>query len=95
MPSILTISSIIISFVITILALPYWIRRATNAKLVGPDVHKKESPKVAELGGLCVVAGFLIALLCFVATKVFIYNWPENLLQIFATIAAILIATMI
>ncbi len=95
MPSILTISSIIVSFLITILTLPYWIRRAGNAKLVGPDVHKKDSPKVAELGGLCVVAGFLVALLFFVATKVFIYQWPENLLQIFATIAAILIATMI
>ncbi len=95
MPNILTISSIILSFLITIFTLPYWIRRATNAKLVGPDVHKKEGPKVAELGGLCVVAGFLVALLLFVATKVFIYHWPENLLQIFATIAAILIATMI
>lgn len=95
MPNILTISSIIVSFLITVLILPYWIRRAVNAKLVGPDVHKKNSPRVAELGGLCVVAGFLVALLLFVATKVFIYRWPENLLQIFATIAAILIATMI
>lgn len=95
MPTILTISSIIISFCITLVTLPYWIKRAKNAKLAGPDVHKKESPQVAELGGLCVIAGFLIALLFFVATKTFIYKWPENFLQIFATITAILIAAMI
>jgi UDP-N-acetylglucosamine--dolichyl-phosphate N-acetylglucosaminephosphotransferase len=95
MPTLLTISSIIISFCITLVTIPYWIRRARNAKLVGPDVHKKDSPKVAELGGLCVIAGFLIALLFFVATKTFIYLWPENFLQIFATITAVLIATMI
>ncbi len=95
MPSILTISSIILSFVITILTLPYWIRRAKNAKLVGPDMHKRERQPVAELGGLCVVAGFLIALLFFVATKTFIHKWPENFLQIFATMTAVLIAAMI
>lgn len=91
----LTISSIFVSFCITVLTLPYWIRRAKNAKLAGPDIHKKERPLVAELGGLCVVGGFLISLLFFIATKTFVYKWPENLLYLFATIAAVLIATII
>ena len=95
MPTLLTISSIIISFCIALLTLPYWIRRARSAKLAGPDVHKIKKPLVAELGGLCVVAGFLVSLLFFVATKTFVYQWPENVLYIFATIAAVLIATMI
>lgn len=66
-----------------------------HAKLVGPDVHKINKPLVAELGGLCVVAGFLVSLLFFVATKVFIVHKSENILYIFATMLAVLIATMI
>ena len=95
MPNILTVSAIFLSFFVTLITLPYWIKRAKRAKLVGPDVHKTKQPEVAELGGLCVVAGFLIALLFFVATKVFVYKWPENIVQIFATMTAVLIATII
>lgn len=95
MPTVLTISAVFVSFFITLLILPYWIKRAIYAKLVGKDMHKQDHPAVAELGGLCVVAGFLIALLFFVATKIFIYNYQENMLYIFATMTAILIATMI
>lgn len=95
MPTLLTFSAVFVSFLITFLILPYWVKRAGYAKLVGKDMHKPDHPPVAELGGLCVVAGFLIALLFFVATKVFIYNYQENLLYLFATMTAILIATMI
>jgi len=95
MPSLLTISSIFLSFCITFLILPYWIRRAHNANLIGPDVHKKEKTKTAELGGLCVIAGFMVSILFFIATKIFIAEQKENLLYIFATLTAILIATII
>ncbi|MEK6868114.1 MAG: glycosyl transferase family 4, partial [Nanoarchaeota archaeon] len=95
MPSIITISTVILSFVITLLIIPYWVKRAKNAKLVGKDMHKPERTEVAELGGLCVVAGFLVSLLLFVATKIFIYQTNENILFLFAAMTAILIATMI
>lgn len=95
MPSLLTIFAIIMSFLITLLILPYWIRRAKNAKLMGPDVHKKEKPLVAELGGLCVIGGFLVSLLFYVATRIFVYNEYDNILYIFATLLALLIAAMI
>ncbi len=95
MPTVLTISAVVMSFLITFLITPYWIRKAKNAHLVGKDMHKKDHPEVVELGGLCVVAGFLVGLLFFIATKTFIHNWQENILSIFATITAILIATII
>ncbi len=95
MPTPLTISAIFVSFFITFLTLPYWIKRARNAKLVGQDVHKIDKPTIPELGGLCVVAGFLVSLLFFVATKIFVYQMQENVMYIFATISAILIAVII
>jgi UDP-N-acetylglucosamine--dolichyl-phosphate N-acetylglucosaminephosphotransferase len=95
MPSPLTISAIFVSFFITFLILPYWIKRARNANLVGPDVHKPDKPLISELGGLCVIAGFLVSLLFFVATKIFVYQQQENIMYIFATISAILIAVII
>ncbi len=95
MPGLLTASSIIVSFCITLLILPYWIRRARKANLTGPDVHKKERPMVAELGGLCVVVGFMVSIMFFIATKIFIVQTMENLLYVFAILTAILIATII
>ncbi|MEK6921504.1 MAG: glycosyltransferase 4 family protein [Nanoarchaeota archaeon] len=95
MPSLITVSTVVLSFVITLLIIPYWVKRAKNAKLVGKDMHKPERTEVAELGGLCVVAGFLVSLLLFVATKIFIYQTNENILFLFAAMTAILIATMI
>lgn len=95
MPTPLTISAIFVSFFITFLITPYWIRKARNAKLCGHDVHKPDKPLIPELGGICVVAGFLVSLLFFIATKIFIYQKQENMLYIFATICAILIAVII
>jgi len=95
MPTPLTVFAIFVSFFITFLIIPYWITRARNAKLVGQDVHKIDKPLIPELGGLCVVGGFLVSLLFFVATKIFIYHKQENMLYIFATISAILIAVII
>ncbi len=95
MPSFLTFIAIVMSFFVTLLILPFWIRRAVRAKLVGPDVHKLNKQPVAELGGLCVVAGFLISLLFFVATKTFVTQQQENFLYIFVTMLAVLIAAMI
>jgi UDP-N-acetylglucosamine--dolichyl-phosphate N-acetylglucosaminephosphotransferase len=93
MPSTLTITALFVSFFVTFVVTPFWIPRARKAKLVGHDVHKKEKPEITELGGLCVIAGFIVALLFYVATRIFSHNSSENLVFIFATIIAILIAT--
>lgn len=95
MPSFLTLSALFISFFVTFFTLPFWIKRAKIAKLIGYDVHKKEKPQIPELGGICVITGFLIAVLFYIATRIFIHNTTDNLVSVFATITALLIATNI
>jgi len=81
-----------VSFFITFLIIPFWIRKARYAKLFGHDMHKKAHPQVPELGGICVILGFIVSLLFYIATRIFVHNTAENLLYIFATIIAVLIA---
>lgn len=95
MPSLLTLSALFISFFITFFTVPFWIKRAKIAKLIGYDVHKKEKSQIPELGGICVMTGFLVSLLFYIATRIFIHNTADNILSIFATITALLIATSI
>jgi UDP-N-acetylglucosamine--dolichyl-phosphate N-acetylglucosaminephosphotransferase len=95
MPEILTLITVFISFFVTVSVLPYWIKRACGAKLVSKDVHKTDGKNVAELGGLAVVAGFLVGTLSYIGTKVFYFHIDANITAVFATISAILIATVI
>ncbi len=85
---------IIFAFAVTLAVLPYWIRRAREHNLTNKDMHKKNS-QVAELGGIVVSAGIIFALLLYVALEVFYYKNGNNTIAIFASIASILIATMI
>lgn len=94
MPSLLTVSSLAISFIVTLMITPYWIRRAKTHGLVGGDMHKP-GRKIAELGGLAVICGFLAGLLYYVAIDVFIYGNASYARYIFAGISSVLIATII
>ncbi|PIN86247.1 glycosyl transferase family 4 [Candidatus Woesearchaeota archaeon CG10_big_fil_rev_8_21_14_0_10_44_13] len=94
MPSLLTISSLIVSFIVTLLITPYWIKRAKTHGLVGQDMHKPGS-KIAELGGLAVICGFLAGLLYYIAIDVFVYGNASYSKYILAGICSVLIATII
>jgi len=83
----------VIALIVTLFLVPFWVRRARAHKLVAVDVHKKKS-KVAKLGGLCVVTGFLVGVLAFVALDVFV-NKSVDLLHLFAALCSILIAAFI
>lgn len=95
MPQPLTIITIVLSFLVTLFILPYWIKRAHFAKLTAVDIHKLDQRQIAEVGGLAVLAGFLIGILLYVGTKVFYYQFYENLSIVFATLTALLIAAVI
>ena len=95
MPTILSITALFISFFITFAILPFWIRKARYANLLGQDINKFNKPKIPELGGICVISGFLVSLLFYVATRIFVHNSSQNLIYIFATIISILVATII
>ncbi|HLC46474.1 MAG TPA: glycosyl transferase family 4 [Candidatus Nanoarchaeia archaeon] len=94
MVTILTASSLLISFLVTLLITPYWIRRATFHGLTARDMHKKEG-SAAELGGLTVVCGMLAGVLFYIAIDVFIYGNGKIAQYLLAAITSILIATII
>ncbi len=55
--------SALLSFVVTFAATPSLIRRMKSAGVFGIDVHKIDQPKVSEMGGFAIYAGFAAALL--------------------------------
>ncbi|HLD06900.1 MAG TPA: glycosyl transferase family 4 [Candidatus Nanoarchaeia archaeon] len=87
--------SIAISFLATLLLTPYWIRRAVKANLVGEDMHKSDRPKVAEMGGIVVIIGFLFGVLYFIALQTFSSLSTEITLPLLAALTTILIITLI
>jgi UDP-N-acetylglucosamine--dolichyl-phosphate N-acetylglucosaminephosphotransferase len=97
---ILLLSCFVISFVVTLLTAPYWIRIAHKTGICGPDVHKKDKRKVAELGGIIVVFGFLLGVLFYVALDTFYLERfdatnLERDIQILASLVTILIIAII
>lgn len=95
MPTAYTVSSVLLSFFITLFVLPYWIKRAREHRLVGKDMHKVDYREVAELGGLIVVFGAILGILSYVALHIFIYKNGVDLLFLLAAVVSILIAMII
>jgi UDP-N-acetylglucosamine--dolichyl-phosphate N-acetylglucosaminephosphotransferase len=92
---ILLIIAIILAFLSTLLITPYWIRRVKKADLIGRDVNKYNKPLVSEMGGIAVVAGFLISVLFYIGIKTFYFHTSQNLVEIFALLSTVLIITTI
>ena len=86
---------IITSFLVTLTAMPYWIRRAANAGLTGIDMNKRKKPKVAEVGGIIVVAGTIAGILAYVAIKTFYFNSMQFVIEILAFVCTLLIITLV
>jgi len=96
MPTLLTVSTLLVSFIVTFAIIPYWIKRARVAGLVGKDKHRNNGIKIAEVGGLPVACGFIFAILYYIATRVFVYKQDDQILVlVLAATASMLIATII
>lgn len=86
----------ILSFAITILLLPLWIKKARNIGLLWEDMNKKDNKKdVAGSGGLIVITGFTLSVLFYIAIKTFYLNSNENIVEIFALTTTILLLSLI
>ena len=85
----------ILSFIVTLIITPYWILRAKKASLVGKDMNKYDKPEVAEVGGINIVAGFVIGMLLYIAIKTFYIGSLEFVIEILAVIATVLIIALI
>ena len=91
------IFSIAISFIITFLAMPLWIRKARRIGLLWEDMNKYGHPKnVASSGGLIVVAGFVFGVLFYIFIRTFIFQAPGGINEdIFALLSMMLIFVII
>ena len=61
----------VVSFFATLFIIPGWIKKTRELGLVGRDMHKLERNEVAEVGGICVIFGFLIGMLTYIAFETF------------------------
>ena len=88
------IAPIGIAFLCTLYILPYWIKRAKQSGLTGKDMHKLNSPTVANLGGVPVIIGFLIAVMFYIGMETFWFKQTSKNLEMMAAISTILITTI-
>lgn len=84
-----------IAFVVSLLLTSRWIKVAHAAGIVGIDMNKLHKPKVAEMGGIAVVAGFLSGVLWYVGLNTFIFGTSSRNLPIFAALTTVLMAALI
>lgn len=93
--NILLLMPLIASFFVTFFIIPRWIKRALKFGFTGRDMNKYSKEKIAEGGGLAVVAGFILAILAFISIKVFFLHDESNLVEIFSIITSFLMLAMI
>lgn len=85
---------LIISFLATLIATPFWIQRAKKVGLIGKDMHRLDKPEVAEVGGIPVLFGFILGLLSYIALSTFYFKNISRSLQIMSLLSAILIIAL-
>ena len=89
----LLIIPFIVSLFIVLFSMNFWIRKAHQIGLIWDDVHKKEKNKVAGSGGIIVVLGFSAGVLSYIAINTFYFNSTQNLIQILALLASVLMVS--
>lgn len=84
---------LIVSFLTTLLLMPFWIGKAKQIGLLWPDQNKSDKKKlVAGSGGIIVILGFLIGVLLYIAYRIFVLNDANLILvNLFASLTTILL----
>ncbi len=80
---------VLVSFLATWVVARKWIRKAPEIGLLGFDMNKPGMPKVAEMGGICVVFGFVLGILIYIGLMTF-YLHMQDYVAILAVLATIL-----
>jgi UDP-N-acetylglucosamine--dolichyl-phosphate N-acetylglucosaminephosphotransferase len=85
-----------VSFLSTYFVIPKLIRKLSDAGIVGLDQNKPGRPKVPEMGGLGIVAGFVAGVLIAIALSTFkLIDVDLNLTYLLAGLSTILIMALI
>jgi UDP-N-acetylglucosamine--dolichyl-phosphate N-acetylglucosaminephosphotransferase len=72
-----TVLSVLVSLLGTWVMTRKWIRKAPGIGLLGWDMNKPGRPKVAEMGGVCVVFGFMLGMLIYIGLMTFYVHEPD------------------
>ena len=92
MKSSILLIPILVSFFVTVFAMPFWIRKAKQIGLLWEDMNKLPNGKVAGSGGLIAVLGFIVGVLLYIAYVVFyLGSYNLHLVEILALLNVILI----
>ncbi len=89
--------SFFISFFMTVLFMPMWIRKAKERNLLWNDMNKYGHPKnVAASGGIVVVLSFVLGVLVYIGFRTFLVKtYDLQTISTFAIITVILIISLI
>jgi UDP-N-acetylglucosamine--dolichyl-phosphate N-acetylglucosaminephosphotransferase len=89
--------SFIISFVLTAIALPKWIKKCKQVGLLWEDMNKYNHPKnVASSGGIIVLLAFVLGVLSYIAIRTFIIKDADGItLKILSLISVLLILAIV
>ena len=85
----------LITFTISLLTIPFWIKRAKQAGLIGKDIHKVKDIKIAEMGGVPVLFSFIIGVMIYIAMRIFILSSNTQIATLLAILTAVLLAGII
>jgi UDP-N-acetylglucosamine--dolichyl-phosphate N-acetylglucosaminephosphotransferase len=85
---------VLISFLTTLIITPKWIRKALKIGLHGYDMNKPGKPKVAEMGGICVVFGFVLGMLIYIGLMTFYLHSPKYI-DLMAVLCTVLMTCII
>ena len=89
----LLIVPIIVSFLISLVFMPIWIKKAKQIGLMWQDMNKIKSSKVSGSGGIVTISAFVTGVLLFIAYRTFYVGSQSKLIEILALLTAILFLT--
>lgn len=89
--------SVIVSFALSILALPKWIKKCRQIDMLWEDMNKYGHPKnVAASGGIVVIMAFVIGVLSYIAIRTFALEDNNGIIiKILSMLAVMLILAII
>lgn len=94
MEEILYLSSLT-TIIATWIAIRKWIRKAPEIGLFGRDMNKPNSPNVPEMGGICVIFGFVLGSLVYIGLEAFYVGSLLSYTPVLATLCTVLMACII
>ena len=87
---------IFLSFILTAIILPKWIKKCRKVGLLWEDMNKFNHPKnTASSGGIVVIMSFILGVLSYIAIRTFITEGNGLNLNIFALLSVVLILAIV